>query len=335
MNVPTRRRFVAAAASGFAGIAIVRSPARAAKFSYKMAGIAPTNFPVSVRSIEMINAIRKETNGDVDIQYFPNNALGNELQTLSQMRAGAIQFVTIQGVSLSSVVPSAQMDGLGFAFKDALQAERAYDGPLGAYLRKEIMSKGVWAFPKVFNFGMRQVTSSTHPIRTDADFAGFKMRTPPSQIVVDLFRTLGASPTPIVFPELYLSLQTKVVEGQETPYGTIDIAKFYEVQKYLSVTNHMATMFWFLGNQDAWNALGTKYQEIVMKHADRAVVLQRRDTAQQADAIADKLKRFGMQFNVAETSSMRAKLKPFYTRWKETFGSQAWELLEQTTGKLT
>jgi TRAP-type transport system periplasmic protein len=226
----SRSRFVAStAASAFASIAIVRSPARAAQFDYKMAHGTPTNMAVHVRSAEMWDAVKRETNGAINVKIFPNNELGSELAQLSQLRSGALQFMIIQGVSLSGVVPGVSMDGLGFVFRNAAQAEGAYDGPLGAYLRKLIIDKGIFAFPRVFNFGMRQVTASSHPIRSAADFAGFKIRTPPAPISVDLFKTLGASPTPIVFPELYLALQTKVVDGQETPYSTIDVSNFAEI----------------------------------------------------------------------------------------------------------
>jgi TRAP-type transport system periplasmic protein len=333
----TRSRFVggAAAAAAFASIGIVRSPARAAQFDYKMAHGTPTNMAVHVRSAEMWDNVKRETGGSVTVKIFPNNELGGELAQLSQLRSGALQFMIIQGVSLSSVVPGVSMDGLGFAFRDAAQIEGAYDGPLGAYLRKLIMEKGIFAMPRVFNFGMRQVTSSSHPIRNAADFGGFKIRTPPAPISVDLFKTLGASPTPIQFPELYTALQTKIVDGQETPYSTIDVSNFHEVQKYLSITNHMATIFWFLGNVDAWNALPPATQAIILKNADRAAVLERRDTAEQSVATADKLRRLGMVFNTADAGTMRAALKPFYGRWKTEFGTTAWDLLEKTTGNLT
>ena len=157
----------------------------------------------------MWEAVKRETKGALDVKIFPNNQLGGELAQLSQLRSGAIQFMIMQGVSLSSVVPGVGMDGVGFAFRNAAQAESAYDGPMGAYLRKLIIDKGIFAMPRVFNFGMRQVTSSSHPIHNAGDFAGFKIRTPPAPISVDLFRSLGASPTPIQFPELYLALQTK------------------------------------------------------------------------------------------------------------------------------
>jgi tripartite ATP-independent transporter DctP family solute receptor len=331
----SRSRFVASAAtSAFASIAIVRSPARAAQFDYKLAHGTPTNMSVHVRLTEMWDAVKTETKGALNIKIFPNSELGSELAQLSQLRSGALQFMIIQGVSLSGVVPGVAMDGLGFAYNSAAQWESAYDGPLGVYLRKLIMDKSIFAFPRVFNFGMREVTASSHPIRNASDFAGFKIRTPPAPISVDLFKTLGASPTPIVFPELYMSLQTKVVDGQETPYSTIDVSNFHEVQKYLSITNHTATIFWFIANSDAWNAIPPAMQAIALKHAQTAAILQRRDTEQQSAATADKLRRLGMTFNTADTASMRAPLKPFYSRWKTEFGATAWDLLEKTSGKL-
>jgi len=323
----------AAAAAGSAAFA-APAPARAAQFAYKLAHGTPTNFPVHVRLAELATAVRAQTNGRVDISIFPNNILGGELSQLQQLRSGALQMMIIQGVSLSSVVPGVGMDGVGFAFKDSAQAEHAFDGPLGAYLRKLVTDKGIFAFPRVFNFGMREVTSSSHPIRNVGDFAGFKIRTPPAPISVDLFRSLGASPTPIVFPELYLALQTKIVDGQETPYSTIEATRFYEVQKYLSVTNHTATIFWFLANMDAWNALSPGDQQILLRAADVAAVAQRRDTALLSAALAEKLGRLGMAFTTSDTASMRAQLSPFYAKWKGEFGPTAWDLLEQTAGKL-
>lgn len=328
-----RRDFAAGAA--FASIAFVRAPARAAQFDYKFAHGTPLDHPLHVRAVQMCDAIRTETNGRLDIKIFPNNILGGELAQLTQMRSGAIQFMTIQGVSLGTVAPAAQMDGVGFAWKDSPQALAAFDGPMGAYLRKEVADKGIYSFEKVFDLGMRVVTTSTHPIHGAADFQNLKLRTPPAPISVDLFRTLGASPTPIVFPELYTALQTHVVDGQETPYATIETAKLYEVQKYLSVTNHMPTVFWFLGNQDAWNALPPDIQKIVNRNAAKYTLLERQDIAQISEATADKLRKDGLVFNTdVDTRSIRAALGPFYAKWKDQFGPTAWALLEKTAGKL-
>jgi tripartite ATP-independent transporter DctP family solute receptor len=333
-NPTTRAAFLASSAATLAAASVVRSPASAAQFEYKLAHGTPTDMSVHVRVAEMASTVAKETGGRLNITIFPNNQLGSETAQLSQLRSGAIQFMLIQGVSLSALVSNVGMDGIGFAFKDSAQAEGAFDGPLGAYLRKAIMDKGIYALPRVFNFGMRQVTASNHPIRNEADFAGFKLRTPPAPITVDLFKTLGASPTPIVFPELYTALQTKIVDGQETPYSTISVSHLYEVQKYLSVTNHTATIFWFLANMDAWNALSPDVQASVLRNAEKAAIAQRRDTALESSSTAEKLKKDGLIFNTADVDSIRKALKPFYAKWKGEFGQTAWDLLEKTSGPL-
>ncbi len=103
--------------------------------------------------------------------------------------------------------------------------------------------------------GLRQLTNSAKPIVTASDLAGLKMRTPPSRITLDLFRTLGANPTPLDFAEAYTALQTHLVDGTELPLTTIATSRFYEVQKYLSIANHTWAGYWMVANPAAWNAL--------------------------------------------------------------------------------
>jgi TRAP-type C4-dicarboxylate transport system substrate-binding protein len=166
--------------------------------------------------------------------------------------------------------------------------------------------------------------------------AGFKIRTPAGELWVDLFKSLGAAPAPLNFSELYTALQTRVFDGQENPYAIIDVGRLYEVQKYLSVTNHMWSAYHLLGNQDAWKALPPDVQAIVERNVTKYALLQRRDTQERNDSLADKLVRRGMVLNRADTSGMRAKLSSsgFYTKWRDKFGAQAWSLLEKTSGKL-
>jgi tripartite ATP-independent transporter DctP family solute receptor len=184
--------------------------------------------------------------------------------------------------------------------------------------------------------GMRQITSSAKPIRTSADLAGFKIRTPPGELWVDLFKSLGAAPAPLNFNEVYTALQTRVFDGQENPYAIIDTARLYEVQKYLSVTNHMWSAYHFLGNQEAWNALPHDVQAVVERNLTKYALLQRRDTNLRNESLSEKLARRGMTINRADTSGFRGKLagSGFYTKWRDKFGPQAWALLERTSGKL-
>ncbi len=332
----SRARFVAATGAALASIAAIKSPARAEQWNYKYASNVSLDHPLNVRMRECWNAVNKETKGRLDVQIFPNNQLGGDTQALQQLRAGALQFFTLDGGILQSVVPVAAIQGVGFAFKDSAEAFRALDGPLGDHVRDAIRGAGLYVHPKMWENGMRQITSSNKPIRNVADLPGFKIRTPAGELWVDLFKSLGASPAPLNFSELYTALQTHVFDGQENPYAIIDVGRLYEVQKYLSVTNHMWSAYHFLGNQEAWNALPRDVQSVVERNLTKYALLQRRDTQLRNDSLSDKLARRGMTINKADTSGFRAKLSSsgFYTKWAGKFGSQAWALLEKTSGKL-
>ncbi|MFN2460235.1 MAG: TRAP transporter substrate-binding protein [Candidatus Velthaea sp.] len=331
-----RARFAAGTAAALTSIAVIKAPARAAEFSYKYASNISVDHPLNVQMRQCWDAVRRETRGKLDVQIFPNNQLGGDTAALAQLRSGALQFFTLDGGILQSVVPVAAIQAVGFAFRDSDDAFRAFDGPLGDYVRKEIAAKGLYVHPKMWENGMRQITSSTKPIKTADDLTNFKIRTPAGALWVDLFKSFGASPTAINFSEVYTALQTKVVDGQENPYAIIDTARLYEVQKYLSVTNHMWSAYHFLGNGDAWKALTPDLQRSVEVNLRKYALVQRRDTALRNASLGEKLARRGMQANAAATAGFRARLSAsgFYTKWKDAFGTQAWNLLEAHSGKL-
>ena len=332
----TRGRFVAGSAAALASVAVMKSPARAAQWTYKYASNVSLDHPLNVRMRECWSAVSKETGGRLEVQIFPNNQLGGDTQALQQIRSGALQFFTLDGGILQSVVPVAAIQGVGFAFKDSTEAFRAMDGALGDHVRAAIRAAGLYVHPKMWENGMRQITSGTKPIRTVADLSGFKIRTPAGELWVDLFKSLGAAPAPLNFSELYTALQTHVFDGQENPYAIIDVGRLYEVQKYISVTNHMWSAYHFLGNQEAWNALPRDVQSSVERNLTKYALLQRRDTQLRNDSLSEKLARRGMTINKADTSGFRTKLSGsgFYTKWAAKFGAQAWALLEKTSGKL-
>ncbi|GAC1581780.1 MAG: TRAP transporter substrate-binding protein [Candidatus Elarobacter sp.] len=332
----SRGRFAVGTAATLASIAVIKAPARAAQFAYKYASNVSLDHPLNVRMRECWTAVRKETTGALDVQIFANNQLGGDTQALQQLRSGALQFFTLDGGILQSVVPLAAIQGVGFAFKDSAEAFRSLDGALGDLVRDDIRKQGLYVHPKMWENGMRQITTSTKPIRAAADLDGFKVRTPPGALWVDLFKSLGAAPAPLNFSEVYTALQTHVFDGQENPYAIIDTARLYEVQKFLSVTNHMWSAYHLLGNQDAWKALPPQIQTSVERNLATYALLQRRDTQLRNDSLSEKLARRGMTINRAETGGLRARLSSsgFYSRWKEKFGERAWSLLEKTSGKL-
>jgi tripartite ATP-independent transporter DctP family solute receptor len=328
-----RSRVLTAGAATLATFAIVRERARSAQFTYKLGNPNPVDFPPSVRLVQWAKAVKDETNGRLDIQVFPNAQLGSVTSEIGQLRLGSMQFMNSGNSTFSGVVPVSALDSVGFAFTSEKQAHAALDGALGDYIRKEFAAKGLYVFEKGWTYGFRETTSSSRPIRNAADFTGFKMRVS-TAIVADLFRTLGASPVPLDAVELYTSLQTHVVDGQETPLSVIESYRLYEVQKYLSLTNHIMTAGWLVANAEAWNALPPDIQEIVKRNAAKYALMERKDLLVLNTSLGDKLTRQGFTINTADTASMRARLGPYYARQKSEFGNTAWTLLESAVGKL-
>ncbi|MDM0115136.1 TRAP transporter substrate-binding protein [Variovorax sp. J22R133] len=307
-----------------------------AEFTYKYANNLPVTHPMNLRAKEMADAIRTETNGRVDIQIFPNNQLGSDTDVLSQLRSGGVEFFTLSGLILSTLVPAASISGVGFAFNDYPSVWKAMDGDLGAYIRAQITKAGIVPMDKIWDNGFRQITSSSKPIATPADLKGFKIRVPVSPLWTSMFKALDAAPASINFAEVYSALQTKIVDGQENPLAIISTAKLFEVQKYCSLSNHMWDGFWFLASRKAWEKLPADLRTIVAKHINGAALKERDDVALLNAGLQKELATKGMTFNQPDAAAFRDQLRKagFYAEWKGKYGDEAWALLERSVGKL-
>ncbi len=325
----------AATAMGGIGMPLV-ARAQQAEFVYKYANNLPDTHPLNVRAREMSAAIKTETGGKVDLQVFPNNQLGSDTDMLSQIRSGGVEFFTLSGLILATLVPAASINGIGFAFPDYETVWKAMDGELGAYVRGEITKANLVVMDKIWDNGFRQTTSSTRPINGPDDLKGFKIRVPVSPLWTSMYKAFDSAPASINFSEVYSALQTKVVEGQENPLALISTAKLYEVQKYCSMTNHMWDGFWFLANRRAWERLPANLREIVAKNINAAAVKEREDTAKLNATVREELLAKGLIFNQPTVEPFRNKLRSagFYSEWKGKYGDQAWSLLEKSVGKL-
>src|SRR6201996_1057834 len=321
--------------SGLGAPSIAR--AQQAEFTYKFANNLPDTHPINSRAREMAAAIKIETNGRFDLQVFPNNQLGADTDVLSQLRSGGVEFFTLSGLILATLVPAASINGMGFAFPDYPTVWKAMDGELGAYVRNQVAKANLVAMEKIWDNGFRQTTSSTRPITGPEDYKGFKIRVPVSPLWTSMFKAFDAAPASINFNEVYSALQTKIVEGQENPLALISTAKLYEVQKYCSLTNHMWDGFWFLMNRKAWAALPDDIKAIVTKNVNAAAVKERADTEKLNATVKDELAGKGLVFNQPDVAPFRDKLRTagFYNEWKGKFGEQGWSLLEKAVGKLS
>ena len=336
MNRVARRSLVASAAVTLALPALI-GRAQAAEITLKYANNASLDHPVNIRAAQVAQRVKADTNGRVEIQIFPNSQLGGDTDTISQLRSGGIDMLTLSGLILSILVPAASINGIGFAFPDYDTVWKAMDGKLGAYVRGQIAKSGLIAMDRMWDNGFRQMTTGTKPILTPADLNDFKIRVPISPLWTSMFKSLGAAPTGINFAEVYSALQTHIVDGQEQPLVVIDTSKLYEVQKYCSLTNHMWDGYWWLVNRRSWAAIPADLREIVAKHINGGAVDERNDVATLNASLQAVLERKGLVFNKVDPASFVSQLKTagFYSEWKGKYGDEAWDLLEQATGKLT
>jgi tripartite ATP-independent transporter DctP family solute receptor len=332
-----RRRFVqGATALSLGSLTGLSRRAHAAEFTFKYANNVPATHPISVRMKEAAAKILEESGGRVEIRMFPNNQLGGDTDMLAQLRSGALEMFTLSGNILATLTKPTAIFGVGYAFADYQHVWSAMDGELGAYVRGVIEKIGLHTLDKVWDNGFRQITTSTKPISTPEDLKSFKIRVPVSPQWTSLFRALGASPTSINFNEVYSALQTRIVDGQENSIQLIEIAKLYEVQKYVSVTNHMWDGFFFLVNGRVWAKLPANLQEIIARNINAGALKEQEDMVKLNSTSEGKLRAAGMVFNKTDPAAFRAVLSKagYYKDWKATFGADAWSRLEKYTGPL-
>src|SRR5215204_3661711 len=329
---------IGAAAAASAGTQLGSSAARAqgAPLKLKFGNDLPATHSVNVRLREAIEAITAETNGRLAISLFPNNQLGSDTDMMSQLRSGALELATMPGTVLSTLIPATSLTGLGFIFTSYDKVWEAMDGDVGNYIRRNIEKSNLVPFDAVWDNGFRQITSSTRPIRTPEDLKNFKIRVPVVPLWVSMFSALGAAPTSIPLSEAYSALQTKIADGQENPLALIDVAKFYEVQKFCSLTNHAWDGFWLLASGRVWRTVPPDLQQVMAKHFNAAAKKQRDDIVQANTELQKSLESKGLTFNQTDPNAFQQALAKttFYKDWKAKFGDEAWSLLQKYAGAI-
>jgi len=213
--------------------------------------------------------VESGTNNEIIVEIYPNGVLGNERESLEQVQSGVTQSYIASGGGISIFYPLYSIVNIPFSITHHSVAYEVYDGPFGQELAEDIEKKTGF---KVLTFGEAggffQFTNSTRPIHTPEDMRGLKIRTMTVPIHMAFMSSLGASATPIAWDEVYTSLQTGVVDGQHNPAPIVKIGKLEEVQKYLTLTNHMYSPYVWIINNEWFNAL-TNQQKKVIEEAAR------------------------------------------------------------------
>ena len=331
------RRTVLAGAGTLGSAALIIKPLQAADYKFAQYHNQAATGTLHKDLTAMWEAIKQETNGKVEAEVFAENnklAAGDPV-ALKMLIAGEIQFFTLMGGIIGTVVPVAEAQQAPFAFKAAGEAHKAIDGPFGRYIGDEMAAKGMYLFPVAgFDNGMRQVAAINRAIATPDDLAGIKIRVPPGQMIFDTFRAFGAEPVTTPANGIYPALQNGTVQAQENPLAILQGFKLYELVKYVSMTNHMWSGFNLMAHMPTWRGLPDDIRTVIERNAVKYVRQQRQEQgALNASLRADFTTR-GLVFNEVDQAAFRAKLPGVYAKWKDVLGSKCWALLEAEVGKL-
>lgn len=280
-----------------------------------------TDHPVSMGVRRFAELLATKTGGKLKIQEFPASQLGNELQQQSALQGGVQEMTAPATTSLAGIVKEFGLVDFPFSVASFAQADALLDGPLGQALIARLPEKGLVALG-YWDLGFRNATNSKRAITRAEDFEGLKLRVIPNPVFLDTFKSFKANPVPMPFAELYGALETKAVDGQENPFSVILSNKFYEVQKYVSATNHVYAANIVLVSKRFWDRLSPTEQRLMQEAANEARAYQRQASRAAAQKAVAELQAKGMQFNevaAAEQTRMREIAKPVTDKFAASY----------------
>lgn len=247
----------------------------------------------------------------VTVERFLGGTLGDEAALMEQVRAGQVDVIPI-GSDIVQLDPKFGVFDLAFLYPDRETVTGILDGPLGQQLGESLRAKAGLRALAYGEVGFRQITNNKRPIKTPADLAGLKLRTPGSQTRVLTFEKLGAVPTPMDLGEVYLALQQGALDGQENPMSVVKAFSFFEVQKYMSRSNHVYTPSTLVANEAYWSKLPADVQQAFQEAATAAALKTREDGVASDAALADEFIAAGMAVNDVDVAAFQAVAPPIW-----------------------
>jgi tripartite ATP-independent transporter DctP family solute receptor len=318
--------------------AVLAAPA-AAQFTertIRMSNGVNQEHPIGNGVAKMAACLADKSGGKMKLQAFWGGALGGDLQATQALRSGTQEMVITSSSPLIGILPDLGVFDLPFLFSNEKEADAILDGEFGKYISDKMPSVGLVNIVYWEN-GFRNLTNSRRPVTKVEDFSGLKVRVMQNNVFLDTFRTVGANAVPMAFQEVFPALETKAIDGQENPFVTIDTSKFYEVQKYLSVTRHAYTPMMILYSKALWDKLSPAEQAALTACAIEGRTEQRKVSRALSDKSLETLKARGMVVNElspAEQKRMRDTVKPVYEKHAATIGKETVDRMNAALAKI-
>jgi tripartite ATP-independent transporter DctP family solute receptor len=288
-----RRHIVKTGSAGIALFAIGR-PASAQATVMRFGHPHPTSDSWQTASLQFAEKVKARSGGRLEIQVFPNGSLGSDPQMISAVRGGTLDITLTGNPFFTGMAPKLNVLDLPFLFSSRAHVAKVLDGAIGDGLRKDLEGSNLKALA-TWEVGWRNLTNSRRPIVNANDIKGLKIRTTPNPAHVQAFRLLGAVPTPMPFTELFTALETKTVDRPENPVTLILNAKFFEVQKHLSLTRHAFTSAPLVMNKAKFDALAPDLQKVLTETGIEVAAAQRKMNEDAEGSSLEALKKAGMQ----------------------------------------
>jgi tripartite ATP-independent transporter DctP family solute receptor len=289
-----------------------------AKFGYG----AADDHPQGLGAKRFAELVKTKTSGRITVNTFGSGKLGSDPAMQSQVQGGTLEIMTGPTSNLVGLIKEFALFDLPYLVPSYKEADALLDGPVGQQLFAKLEPVGLVGLGYCEN-GFRSMTNSKHPITKVEDFAGLKVRVIQNPVFIDTFKALGANPVPMPFTELYGALESHAVDAQENPVGLIDASKFYEVQKYMSMTAHVYSPFIVIASKKWFDKLSDQDKVAVKQAGTESCKYQRQMQREQATQLMLSLKAKGMQVNElspAEVERLRNAVKPVSSKYARDLG---------------
>ena len=275
--------------------------------------------------LEMKAYVEEKSEGRLIIEIYPNGQLGGDRQMIEACQMGTLDMCNATTASFSASCPTAGLFDLPFLFANDEEAYKVLDSEIGEDILASINEEASGYRALSFGVsGLRHITNNIRPIHTPEDLKGIKLRTMENSIHLDMFRTLGANPTPMSISEVFTSLQQNIIDGQENPIANIYSYKFNEVQKYLSLTGHIYMPQLDIISTATWDNLPEDLQAILMEGETVRRDAQRNYAKDfDASALAEIEKTTEVnELTAEELDQFRTACAPIYDKYKDQIGAE-------------
>ena len=300
-----------------------------AEYSMIAGTTTPDAHPYNLGLVKMGELINEKTNGAVKLDVFGNSQLGGERDLIEGLQLGSVQVTCVSTAPLSGFTDMFLVFDLPFIFETTEQARAVMDSEVGEQILHSVDEQGLVGLAW-FENGFRNVTNNVKPVTVPDDLKGIKIRTMENPIHMAAFKVMGADPTPMAMGDVFTALQQGTIDAEENPVPIVETNKFYEVQKYISMTGHLFSPAPVFIGKDYFESLPAEYQDAIKEAADEATPYQREQIDEQNVSGLESLKSNGMEANEVEKAPFQDATKSVYDEYvKEGTGCVSPDLYSQ------